>query len=67
MKGRRRITHNVHGFASGGEIELRQPVRPAVKKRNFYLTTKLAPALRALVRKGRIAICRGGLRTCQGG
>jgi hypothetical protein len=26
---------NVHGFATGGEIELRQPGRPAVKKRNF--------------------------------
>jgi hypothetical protein len=35
MKGRRRITHNVHGFASGGDLELRQPGRPAVKKRKF--------------------------------
>jgi hypothetical protein len=34
--GRHRVTHNVHGFASGGELELRLPGRPAVKKRNFY-------------------------------
>jgi hypothetical protein len=54
-----------NGFASGGELELRLLGRPAVKKRNFYLTTMLAPALRVLVRQGRIAICQGGLRTCQ--
>jgi hypothetical protein len=29
------MAHNVHGFASGGDLELRLPGRPAVKKRNF--------------------------------
>jgi hypothetical protein len=35
VKSRPKLTPNVHGFASGGEIELRLPGRPAVKKRNF--------------------------------
>jgi hypothetical protein len=30
-----KMATNVHGFASGGELELRLPGRPAVKKRNF--------------------------------
>jgi hypothetical protein len=57
---RPKLTPNEHGFASGGEIELRQPGRPAANKRKYYLTVMLAPALGALVRQWRIAICRGG-------